>query len=49
VLVAAGQLVSAGLPVREAARAAIAGPLSDDPMVTAGLFERVVAYIDEEA
>jgi nitric oxide reductase NorQ protein len=45
VLVAAGQLVSAGLPVRAAARSAIAGPLTDDPSVTAGLFEMVDAYL----
>ena len=37
VLVAAGRLIAAGLPAREAARAAVAGPLTDDPAVTAGL------------
>jgi nitric oxide reductase NorQ protein len=45
VLVAAGQLVSAGLSARAAARAAVAGPLTDDPMITAGLFEMVDAYV----
>jgi nitric oxide reductase NorQ protein len=49
VLVAAGQLVTAGLPLRDAARAAIAGPLTDDPMVTAGLFEMVDAYLADES
>jgi len=47
VLVAAGSLVSAGLPVRAAARSAIVGPLTDDPVVTAGLFEMVDAYLTE--
>jgi nitric oxide reductase NorQ protein len=49
VLVAAGQLVTEGLPLRDAARAAIAGPLTDDPMVTAGLFEMVEAYLADES
>jgi nitric oxide reductase NorQ protein len=48
VLVAAGQLVGEGLALRDAARAAVAGPLTDDPMVTAGLFEMVDAYLTEE-
>jgi nitric oxide reductase NorQ protein len=46
VLVAAGQLVAAGLPVESAARAAIAGPLTDDPTVTAALHELIVNYLD---
>ena len=49
VLIAAGRLVTEGLPLREAARAAIAGPLTDDPMVTAGLFEMIDAYLGDEA
>ena len=49
VLVAAGQLVGEGLPVREAARAAVAGPLTDDPVVTAGLFEMIDAYFESES
>lgn len=49
VLIAAGRLVTEGLPLRDAARAAIAGPLTDDPMVTAGLFEMIDAYLGEEA
>jgi nitric oxide reductase NorQ protein len=49
VLVAAGRLVGEGLPVRDAARAAVAGPLTDDPMVTAGLFEMIDAYLSDES
>jgi nitric oxide reductase NorQ protein len=49
VLVAAGQLVGEGLPVRDAARAAVAGPLTDDPMVTAGLFEMIEAYLADDS
>jgi len=49
VLVAAGRLVGEGLPVRDAARAAVAGPLTDDPMVTAGLFEMIDAYLGDES
>ena len=48
VLIAAGQLVAAGLPVRDAARAAIAGPLTDDPLITEGLIEMIDAYLAEE-
>ena len=44
VLVAAGRLVREGIPLRDAARAAIAGPLTDDPLVTEGLFELIDAY-----
>ena len=45
VLIAAGRLVVEGLGVRDAARAAVAGPLTDDPVVTAGLFEMIDAYL----
>jgi nitric oxide reductase NorQ protein len=45
VLVAAACLVAEGLSLREAARAAVAGPLSDDPVVTAGLYEMIDAYL----
>jgi len=48
VLIAAGQLIAAGLPAREAARAAIAGPLTDDPLVTEGLIAMIDAYLAEE-
>src|SRR6187399_2744008 len=37
VLIATGRLVAGGLPLPSAARAAIAGPLTDDPAVLAGL------------
>jgi nitric oxide reductase NorQ protein len=49
VLVAAGRLVVEGLNLRNAARAAVAGPLTDDPMVTAGLFEMIDAYLASES
>ena len=49
VLIAAGRLVGEGLSIRAAARAAVAGPLTDDPVVTAGLFEMIDAYLDDES
>jgi len=50
VLIAAGRLVAEGLPLRVAARAAVAGPLTDDPIVGAGLVEMINNYlVDEEA
>jgi nitric oxide reductase NorQ protein len=49
VLVAAARLTVEGLSIREAARAAVAGPLTDDPMVTAGLFEMIDAYLAAES
>ena len=45
VLVAAGRLVCEGLTLRDAARAAVVGPLTDDPIVTAGLREMIDAYL----
>jgi nitric oxide reductase NorQ protein len=48
VLIAAGRLMAAGLPARDAGRAAIAGPLTDDPLVTEGLEEMIDAYLGEE-
>ena len=49
VLIAAGRLTSEGLTPRDAARAAIAGPLTDDPAVTRGLFELIDLYlVDQE-
>jgi nitric oxide reductase NorQ protein len=45
VLVAAGRLVTEGLSIRLAARSAIAGPLTDDPLVTAGLHEMIDTYL----
>src|SRR2546423_1622175 len=45
VLIAAGLLVAAGLPLLEAARVAVAGPLTDDPAVLAGLHEMITNYL----
>ena len=47
VLIAAGRLVAAKVPLREAAKAAIAGPLTDDHLLTVGLIELVEAYLPE--
>jgi nitric oxide reductase NorQ protein len=45
VLVAAARLAREGLPLATAARAAVAGPLTDDPTLTVGLAEMVDAYL----
>jgi nitric oxide reductase NorQ protein len=45
VLIAAGRLVAEGLTLREAARVAIVGPLTDDAIVTNGLVEMIDAYL----
>jgi nitric oxide reductase NorQ protein len=45
VLVAAGRLVAAGLSARDACRAAVAGPLTDEPLITAGLLEMIDTYL----
>jgi nitric oxide reductase NorQ protein len=45
VLIAAGRLFVEGLPLASAARAAIVGPLTDDPVVSAGLDEMVSSYL----
>jgi nitric oxide reductase NorQ protein len=45
VLIAAAQLHVDGVPLSAAARAAVAGPLSDDPVVTAGLTEMISTYL----
>jgi nitric oxide reductase NorQ protein len=47
VLIAAGRLVVEGLSMPEAARAAIAGPLTDDLAVARGLREMVDVYLGE--
>jgi nitric oxide reductase NorQ protein len=47
VLITAGRLVADGLSMRDAARAAIAGPLTDDPAITLGMFEMIDAYLAE--
>src|SRR5690349_8660832 len=48
VLIAAGRLMAEGLSPRDAARAAIAGPLTDDSTVTRGLVEMIDAYLAEQ-
>src|SRR5262249_31167933 len=48
VLVAAGRLVGERPPVRDAARGGVAGALTDDPVVSAGLVEMIDAYLDDE-
>jgi nitric oxide reductase NorQ protein len=45
VLIAAGRLIAEGLSPREAARAAVAGPLTDDPAVASGLVEMIDVYL----
>ena len=49
VLIAAGRLIADGLRMREAARAAIVGPLTDDATVTRGLLEMVDVYLPDDA
>jgi nitric oxide reductase NorQ protein len=48
VLIAAARLSAAGLPLAAAARAAIAGPLTDDPVVGAGLRQMITTYLTDE-
>jgi nitric oxide reductase NorQ protein len=45
VLIAAGRLIVEGLTTRDAARAAIAGPLTDDASVGRGLNEMIDVYL----
>lgn len=47
VLVAAGRLIAEGLSPREAAQAAIAGPLTDDAAVARGLNEMIDVYLGQ--
>jgi nitric oxide reductase NorQ protein len=47
-LIAAGRLVAEGLSMREAARAAIARPLTDDATVTRGLLEMIDVYLPDQ-
>jgi nitric oxide reductase NorQ protein len=49
VLIAAARLCVDGLRMREAARAAIVGPLTDDATVTRGLLEMVDVYLPDES
>ena len=46
-LIAAGRLIAEGLSPREAARASVAAPLTDDSLVASGLVEMIDAYLDE--
>jgi nitric oxide reductase NorQ protein len=48
VLIAAGRLMAEGLAPRDVARAAVAGPLTDDSRVTSGLGEMIDAYLPEK-
>jgi nitric oxide reductase NorQ protein len=48
VLIATGRLIAEGLSPREAARAAVAGPLTDDSTVTKGLVEMIDVYLAEQ-
>ena len=47
VLIAAGRLTAEGLTISEAARAAIAGPLTDDVIVIRGLSEMIDVYLGQ--
>lgn len=49
VLIAAGRLIVEGLTMRDAARAAIAGPLTDDASVSRGLNEMIDVYLGASA
>lgn len=49
VLIAAGRLVSEGLPIAMAARVAIVGPLTDDVAVGRGLHELIDVYLGGSA
>ncbi|MBI3227202.1 MAG: CbbQ/NirQ/NorQ/GpvN family protein [Mycolicibacterium cosmeticum] len=48
VLIATARLTVEGLRPRAAARAAIAGPLTDDPSVTRGLMEMIDVYLEDD-
>jgi len=48
VLIAAARLLGDGVPLITAARAAIAGPLTDDPVVGAGLVQMISTYLGSE-
>lgn len=45
VLIAAGRLIAEGVSPREAARVAVAAPLTDDATVTSGLVEMINVYL----
>jgi nitric oxide reductase NorQ protein len=44
-LVSTAKLVQRGLPIRDAAVAAIVGPLTDEPAIRAGLLAMVDTYL----
>ena len=44
-LIAAARLIAAGVPVRDAARAAVTGPLTDERVLSDGLAELVDTYL----
>lgn len=48
VLIAAARMTNEGLPLAAAAKAAVAGPLTDDPAITSGLAEMVDAYLGSD-
>ena len=48
VLIAAGRLTAEGLSLGEAARAAVAGPLTDDASVSRGLVEMIDVYLNQQ-
>ena len=48
VLIAAARLFGEGVALSTSARAAVAGPLTDDPVVTAGLHELIDTYLGDE-
>jgi nitric oxide reductase NorQ protein len=49
VLISAGRLIVEGLTMQDAARAAIAGPLTDDVSVARGLNEMIDVYLSQPA
>lgn len=48
VLIAAGRLVAEGLTPRDAALAAIAGPLTDDAQISQGLVKMIEVYLQDD-
>jgi nitric oxide reductase NorQ protein len=48
VLIAAGRLIAEGLSPAEAARAGVAGPLTDDSTVTRGLLQMIDVYLGDQ-
>jgi nitric oxide reductase NorQ protein len=47
-LVAAGQLIAAGISPQRAITSAVTRPLTDDPALTAGLDELVASFVSNE-